>query len=387
LSLEKISLFATCPRGLEKFLFNEIRTLDGQKIKVHDGGVSFNGTQDIMYSLNLTSRYATRILKRLSYGQFKSENDLYQSAMKVKWDDIFSVNKTIKVSTTSIKTSLKSIDFVTLKIKDAICDVFNQKYKQRPNVDVRDPDIKVHLFLEKNNFIIYIDSSGKPLYQRGYRQKTIEAPLKENLAAGIITLSGWDFKEPLLDPMCGSGTLPIEAAMMALNIYPGMNRTFGFNHWHDFDKEVFHKIKVELKEKQIEKELNIYASDIDRQAFNAASTNIDQMGLKPYIRINNRRFETSNAPNDHGVIVCNPPYGVRLEESEKLRENYQQWGSVLKKEFSSWRAYFISNDMAFPKGLRLSPSKKTPLFNGALDCRLFEFVMVSGSNRKLKQEH
>jgi len=312
---------------------------------------------------------------------------LYQSAMKVKWDDIFSVNKTIKVSTTSIKTSLKSIDFVTLKIKDAICDVFNQKYKQRPNVDVRDPDIKVHLFLEKNNFIIYIDSSGKPLYQRGYRQKTIEAPLKENLAAGIITLAGWDFKEPLLDPMCGSGTLPIEAAMMALNIYPGMNRTFGFNHWHDFDKEVFHKIKVELKEKQIEKELNIYASDIDRQAFNAASTNIDQMGLKPYIRINNRRFETSNAPNDHGVIVCNPPYGVRLEESEKLRENYQQWGSVLKKEFSSWRAYFISNDMAFPKGLRLSPSKKTPLFNGALDCRLFEFVMVSGSNRKLKQEH
>ena len=232
-----------------------------------------------------------------------------------------------------------------------------------------------------------LDSSCKPLYQRGYRQKTIEAPLKENLAAGIITLSGWDFKEPLLDPMCGSGTLPIEAAMMALNIYPGMNRTFGFQHWHDFDKEVFHKIKVELKEKQIEKELNIYASDIDRQAFNAASTNIDQMGLKPYIRINNRRFETSNAPNDHGVIVCNPPYGVRLEESEKLLENYQQWGSTLKKEFSSWRAYFISNDMAFPKGLRLSPSKKTPLFNGALDCRLFEFVMVSGSNRKLKQEH
>ena len=384
MSLEKISFFATCPRGLEKFLFEEIRELDGEKIKVHDGGVSFTGDQMTMYAFNLSSRIATRLLKRIAYGQFKSENDLFQSALKVKWPDLFAVEKSIKVSTTSIKTNLKSIDFVTLRIKDAICDVFKQKFNKRPNVDVRDPDVKIHLFLEQNNFILYMDSSGKPLYQRGYREKTIEAPLKENLAAGIVSLSGWQPEQPLLDPMCGSGTLIIEAALKALNIYPGINRDFGFQHWHDFQSDLLAELKMKFKHKRVEHPLQIYGSDIDRKAFNAASMNIDQLGLKDYIRLNTKRFEVSMSPHDHGVIVCNPPYGVRLNEESNMMEQYQAWGAILKKEFSGWKAYFISNDMSFPKGLRLAASKKTPLYNGALDCRLFEFVMVSGSNRKAK---
>jgi putative N6-adenine-specific DNA methylase len=384
LSIEKFSFFATCPRGLEKFLFDEIRQIGGQKIKVHDGGVSFSGDQSSMYAFNISSRIATRLLKRVAYGQFKSEQDLYQSGLKVKWADIFSVDKTIKVSTTSVRTSLKSIDFVTLRIKDAICDVFTQRFSKRPNVDVRDPDVKVHVFLEKNNYIFYIDASGRPLYQRGYRDKSIEAPLKENLAAGIVNLSNWQAEEPLLDPMCGSGTLIIEAAMKALNIFPGATRTFGFDQWHDFDPDLFNKIKQDYLNLREDKDLKIYGSDIDRKSFNAASTNIDNVGLKPFIRINTKRFEASNAPASSGVIVCNPPYGVRLNNEDELWQSYQQWGSTLKKEFSDWRVYFISNDMEFPKGLRLSASKKTPLYNGALDCRLFEFVMVSGSNRKLK---
>ena len=187
-----------------------------------------------------------------------------------------------------------------------------------------------------------------------------------------------------MDPMCGSGTLIIEAAMKALNIFPGATRTFGFDQWHDFDPDLFNKIKQDYLNLREDKDLKIYGSDIDRKSFNAASTNIDNVGLKPFIRINTKRFEASNAPASSGVIVCNPPYGVRLNNEDELWQSYQQWGSTLKKEFSDWRAYFISNDMEFPKGLRLSASKKTPLYNGALDCRLFEFVMVSGSNRKLK---
>jgi putative N6-adenine-specific DNA methylase len=385
LQLEKISFFATCPRGLEKFLFDEIRDLNGKKIKVHDGGVSFTGDTLTMYAFNVSSRIATRLLRRVSYGQFKSEKDLFQSALKVNWCDFFSVDRTIKVSTTSIKTNLKSIDFVTLRIKDAICDSFKQKFNKRPNVDVRDPDIKIHLFLEKNNYILYLDSSGKPLYQRGYRIKSVDAPLKENLAAGIVNLSNWDESQPLLDPMCGSGTIIIEAAMKALNIYPSINRIFSFNFWHDFNEDLFKQVCNDYAKKRVDKDLHIFGSDIDRQSFNASSTNIDFLGLKDFIKINTKRFELSSAPHPEGMIICNPPYGVRLEGDENLIEKYQQWGSVLKNQFSGWTAYFISNDMSFPKGLRLAASKKTPLYNGALDCRLFEFLMVSGSNRKAKQ--
>jgi putative N6-adenine-specific DNA methylase len=379
---EKLAFFATCPRGLEKFLFEEVKSLKGEKIKVMDGGVSFSGDHDLMCRFNMMSRFATRLLRRVSYGQYKNEQDLYQAALKVNWIDLFDVNLTIKVSTTAKQSPLKSIDFVTLRIKDAVCDRFNDKFHQRPNVDIRDPDIKIHLFVDRFNFVLYLDSSGKPLYQRGYRIKSIEAPLKENLAAGIVAMSGWDRDQPLVDPMCGSGTILIEAALQALDIYPGVFRKFGFMKWHDFNEERFQKIRTEIKDLRNKKTIKLYGCDTDFRAVNAAVSNVESLKLSKQIEIEQKNFESLSDLEPHGILITNPPYGVRLNEMEDLKEDYQRWGSTLKQNFHGWKAYIISNDMNLPKGMRLNPSKKTPLFNGALDCRLFEFVMVKGSNRK-----
>ena len=201
--------FASCPRGLEDILIQELNQISASEIKKTDGGVSFSGSLETLYKANLSSRIATRILCRVKEGNYIKEDDIYNAALSVKWTDLFDISKTIKVSTTGIQCPLKSIDFMTLRIKDAVCDQFRNKINRRPDVAVRDPDVRIHLFLEKNTFQLYIDSSGIALYQRGFRKDSVEAPLRENLAAGIIYLSGWAPGESFLDPMCGSGTFLI----------------------------------------------------------------------------------------------------------------------------------------------------------------------------------
>lgn len=209
------SFFATCPRGLEQVLVDELANLHATKIVRADGGVRFEGSMDLLYRVNLSSRIATRILFLVKDGFYKKEEDLYKAASCFDWDQWFDINQTIKVSTSAIYAPLKSLDFVTLRIKDAVCDFFRKKTNKRPSVASRDPDIKIHLFLNKNQYSLYLDASGAPLYQRGYRVNSVQAPIRENLAAGIIALSGWKPGAALLDPMCGSGTFLIEAALIA----------------------------------------------------------------------------------------------------------------------------------------------------------------------------
>ncbi len=224
----KSQYFASCPRGLEALLSEELKVLGIVEIKIVDGGVKFESSIELLYRANLTSRIATRILCRVANGNYKTEDDLYNAALNVKWTNLFDVSHGIKVSTTGVKCPLKSLDFMTLRIKDAVCDQFRSQVNARPNVEIRDPDIRIHLYLEADYFDLYIDTSGQPLYQRGFRKSSVEAPIRENLAAGIITLSGWKPGEAILDPMCGSGTFLIEAAMIALNQAPGLKRNFGF---------------------------------------------------------------------------------------------------------------------------------------------------------------
>ena len=379
----KNNYFASCPRGLENILLDELSTIGAKDLKKVDGGLLFTGNNEILYRANITSRIATRIMFLIKKGTYENEEDIYKSALDIKWDTWFDINKTIKVSTTAIKCPLKSIDFMTLRIKDAVCDFFRERSGKRPSVEVRDPDIKIHLFIERDNFSLYLDASGDPLYQRGFRSATVEAPIRENLAAGIIKLSGWEPGQAFLDPMCGSATFLIEAALIATNQAPGLKRNFGFMAWKNFDKPLFVSLKKYYQDAVIKKDfLRIYGSDKDLRAIRISKKNIVLAGFENNIQLACKQFSEIVPPLEGGVLVTNPPYGERIGEEDDLVDAYPNWATKLKQSFAGWTAYFLTNDLRMPKLMRLSPSKKTPLFNGALDCRLFEIKMVAGSNRK-----
>ena len=377
--------FATCPRGLEALLVDELSSNKAHKILATDGGVSFEGDLETMYRVNLHSRIATRVLSRVGQGTYTTEEDIYKATFKLQWPSWFKVSQTIRVKVTGVKCPLKSLDFVTLRIKDAVCDRFREEGALRPSVSVRDPDVRIHAYLTQNQYQLYLDTSGAPLYQRGFRDVSVIAPLRENLAAGIIMLSGWKPGTAFLDPMCGSGTFLIEAAMMAVNQPPGLKRGFGFQKLKSFDETLWKKIETEAiaKMKPIEF-LEIYGSDMDLRAVRVARHNLKVAGLEEVAKVMQSDFIKLEPPRSEGVLVTNPPYGKRLGEDEDLKEVYPVWAKHMKESFGGWDTYFLTADLEMPKDMRLKPSKKTPLFNGALECRLFEIKMVAGSNRKPK---
>jgi putative N6-adenine-specific DNA methylase len=377
--------FATCPRGLEALLVDELTHNKADKILATDGGVSFEGDLETMYRVNLHSRIATRVLSRVDEGTYATEEDIYKATFKLQWPSWFKVSQTIRVKVTGVKCPLKSLDFVTLRIKDAVCDRFREEGDSRPSVRVRDPDVRIHAYLTQNQYQLYLDTSGAPLYQRGFRDVSVIAPLRENLAAGIIMLSGWKPGTPFLDPMCGSGTFLIEAAMMAVNQPPGLKRTFGFQQLKFFDETLWKKIETEAiaKMKPIEF-LEIYGSDMDLRAVRVARHNLKVAGLEEVAKVIQSDFIKLEPPRSEGVLITNPPYGQRIGEDEDLKEVYPVWAKHMKESFGGWDTYFLTADLEMPKDMRLKPSKKTPLFNGALECRLFEIKMVAGSNRKPK---
>lgn len=377
--------FATCPRGLEALLADELLAQRALKIVVTDGGVSFEGNLDTMYRVNLHSRIATRIMSRVGQGSYATEEDIYKATFKLHWPSWFKVNQTIRVKVTGVKCPLKSLDFVTLRIKDAVCDRFREEGALRPSVSVRDPDVRIHAYLTQDQYQLYLDTSGAPLYQRGFRDVSVIAPLRENLAAGIIMLSGWIPGTPFLDPMCGSGTFLIEAAMMAVNQPPGMKRTFGFQKLTSFDEGLWKKIETEAMNKMKPIEfLDIYGSDMDLRAVRVARHNLKVAGLEEVAKVMQSDFIKLEPPTAEGTLVTNPPYGQRIGEDEDLKEVYPVWAKHMKESFGGWNTYFLTADLEMPKDMRLKPSKKTPLYNGALECRLFEIKMVAGSNRKPK---
>ena len=377
--------FATCPRGLEALLANELLAQRALKILETDGGVSFEGNLETMYRVNLHSRIATRIMSRVGQGSYATEEDIYKATFKLNWPSWFTVNQTNRVKVTGVKCPLKSLDFVTLRIKDAVCDRFREEGALRPSVSVRDPDVRIHAYLTQDQYQLYLDTSGAPLYQRGFRDVSVIAPLRENLAAGIIMLSGWEPGTPFLDPMCGSGTFLIEAAMMAVNQPPGMKRTFGFQKLTSFDESLWKKIETEAMNKMKPIEfLDIYGSDMDLRAVRVARHNLKVAGLEEVAKVIQSDFIKLEPPAAEGVLVTNPPYGQRIGEDEDLKEVYPVWAKHMKESFGGWDTYFLTADLEMPKDMRLKPTKKTPLFNGALECRLFEIKMVKGSNRKPK---
>ncbi|GLR12657.1 ribosomal RNA large subunit methyltransferase L [Chitinimonas prasina] len=375
--------FAPCPRGLEGVLAEELAQLGALGIAPTDGGVAFHGDWALMYRANLHSRIASRILWRLVDKSYRSEDDIYKAARALEWPELFGVERTIKVAVTGVGCKLKSLDFIALKVKDAVCDAFRAQCGERPSVDTANPDLRIHVFLTERQMTLYLDTSGEALFKRGYRRETGDAPLRENLAAGILRLTGWKVDEPLLDPMCGSGTFLVEAAMMARHMAPGRWREFAFAKLKQFDAALWAQLKQEaLAAEQPEAVTHIYGSDDTPDVLMAARANLASAGVSDAVVLEEADALERSAPVEHGVMVCNPPYGIRLEEQTWLDALYPMLGHALKQRFSGWRAYYFTADLRLAKLIRLSASKRTVLFNGALECRLFEYRMVAGSNRK-----
>jgi putative N6-adenine-specific DNA methylase len=375
--------FAPCPRGLEAVLHNDLETLGAQSVCSTEGGVHFSGDWALCYRANLESRIASRILWRVKETQYRIEQDIYQAVFELQWQRWFDVTHTIRVNTTAIRCPLKSLEFITLLVKDAVCDRFRAHCNERPSVDTLEPDVRIHVFIEDNKLMLYLDTSGNALFKRGVRQHTNIAPLRENLAAGILRLMNWEPGTPLLDPMCGSGTFLIEAAQMSLNIQPGIARSFAFEKLKNFDAATWNAMREQAIAAQLPvKPLELYGSDLYGDALKTAWRNLDEAGLSECVELKQANVLEISAPAEHGMLVANLPYGERMGELDELAELYPKLGDALKRKFGDWTAYLFTADKAILKLMRLSPSRRIPLFNGAIECRLLEYKIVSGSNRR-----
>jgi putative N6-adenine-specific DNA methylase len=373
------SFFASAPRGLEPLLQEEMGSLGARDVKPVPGGVSFTGDWSVCYRVNLWSRLASRVLWQIAQFDYTTEDAIYREAKALDWTRYFDVERTLRVNVTAQKSPLKSLEFATLRIKDAVCDRFRDELSRRPDVDRANPDVRVHAFLEGTRATLYLDTSGEPLFKRGWRHGVTDAPLRENLAAGIILLAGWRPGEPLLDPMCGGGTLLVEAAAMARGRAPGAKRSFAFEKLAAYEAATWDRVKAE----EADEEANpcLYGSDTDPKALNAARRNLAEAGVERWVKLERADILERAAPEPSGVLVANPPYGERIGSAEELAAFYPKLGDALKKRFAGWRCYIFTADLRLPKLIRLQPSRRTPLFNGALECRLYEFAMVAGSHR------
>jgi 23S rRNA (guanine2445-N2)-methyltransferase len=374
--------FASCPRGLEALLAKELGELGARGTETAPGGVAFEGDMRACYRANLESRLATRVLVKLARAPYRSERDVHEAALAVRWPEWFSDRQSIRVDVKAIRSPLTSLDFATLTIKDAVCDRFRADCGRRPDVDTRSPGVRIQAFLDKETVTFYVDTSGEALHRRGYRKDAGEAPLKENLAAGIVRLAGWNPDEPFLDPMCGSGTLAIEAAMMALAIPAGHLRAFGFERLSEFDRRRWSEVReAALARRKPAGKLPIFARDRYGDELKKARANLEAAGLADCVELKQADVLDTGAPAPAGVLIANPPYGARLGEDEALAAFYPKLGDTLKKYYAGWRCHIFSGDTRLPKLIRLNASRRTPLFNGPLECRLYEYRMVAGSNR------
>lgn len=377
------SFFAPSPRGLEPLLAAELAALGAVGAREVPGGVVFSGEWKACYSANLRSRLASRVLWRVAEFDYRDENDLYAAARSVNWPEFFRTENSLRVYIAAHKSPLKSLDFATLRIKDAVCDRFRDSLGSRPSVDRAHPEVRVHAFLEAARGALYLDTSGEPLFKRGWRAGRFEAPLRENLAAGIVLLSGWKPGEPLLDPMCGGGTILVEAAAMARDRAPGANRSFGFEKLKIFDLALWERVRKDsLQSKNPSKKLEIFGSDSDPRALSEARRNLAAAGIERWVKLARADVLERAAPAASGVMIANPPYGERTGSAEELARFYPKLGDALKGKFAGWRCYFLTADLRLPKLIRLQPARRVPLYNGALECRLYEFRIVAGSHRK-----
>jgi len=364
------SFFAPCPRGLEAPLAAELTALGATFVKPTDGGVGFAGPLELAYHANLESRLASRILWRIAHGRYRNEDELYKLALGIEWERHFTVERTLRVDIAATRSPLTSLEFATLRVKDAVCDRFRDVCGKRPSVDKQRPDIRVHADVK-----------------RGYRREADIAPLRENLAAGLIALSGWTPGTPLLDPLCGSGTIAIEAALIAADRAPGLARTFGFQKLAWYDGPTWQRIRQRAHDRvrAAPDAPTIAASDVDGRVLELCRRNLATARVAEFVSVEEADVLDRGAPAPAGVLIANPPYGVRLEDDAMLTAFYPKLGDALKQRFAGWTAYLLTGDPRLAKMIGLKPSRRTPLYNGAIECRLYRFEIVAGRHQRAAQ--
>ena len=377
--------FCPCPRGLEQSLIVELAAAGAVQAAALPGGVACRGNLQTAYRINLHSRLASRVLLQLARGSYRNEDDLYRLALAQPWERWYGNECTLRVDTTAIRSPLTSLNFATLRIKDAIVDRLRDKTGERPSIDTVRPDVRVALFLQDASALLYIDLSGEPLFKRGWRadrEAKGEAPLKENLAAGLLSIAGWQPAMPLMDVFCGAGTIVIEAAQIACGRPPGLQRRFGIDRLSIHRPEIWQQVREQAEadmarrasQRDAGDAVRIAASDIDPQAVAMARGNLQRAGLPPdMVQFSVADAVNSRAPwPEPGVIISNPPYNERVSIDT---ETWRAFGATLRNSFGGWRALLLSSDRRLPGQLGLRERRKTPLFNGQIECRLFEFEM------------
>jgi putative N6-adenine-specific DNA methylase len=368
--------------GLENLLAEELTAIGATDVEVINRGVKFSGSLEVLYKANYMCRTAVRILKPVVVFTMNAQEDLYTKVMEINWPDVFQLNQTFVVDANVFYSEITHSQYAALRVKDAIVDQFREKTGKRPWVGKEDADIHIDVHISHNVCTVSLDSSGESLHKRGYRIDTDKAPISEVLAAGIVLLSGWKGETDLYEPMCGSGTIAIEATMISNNIPAGYYRKkFAFMNWAGFDKDLWEKIKKEEDAKISEAEHSIFASDRSEKAVNIAKRNIKNAGLHKDIELKVSFFDEIVPEKQEGILVFNPPYGKRLEERGEIIDLYRSIGDTLKKNFSGFEAWIISPDTDIAKFIGLRPSARIHLFNGPIETRLIKFELYAGSKK------
>jgi putative N6-adenine-specific DNA methylase len=372
--------FATCARGLEPVLAEELRTLCMQNVETGRGGVHFAGDQTALYQANLWVRTAIRILKPILQTHVETPEELYVAVGKIDWSHYLTVDHTLAVDCNVRDSLITHSKYAALKTKDAICDQFVAKTGRRPNVDVDMPMVPLNLHIYRNEAVLSLDSSGESLHKRGYRTILSKAPLNEALAAGLVLLSGWNRQTSFVDPLCGSGTLPIEAAWIALRRPPGLTRKrFAFQSWLDYDIRLWTELRDEARAELTKcLEAPILGSDVRRDAIAFSIQSAKAAGVGHLLRFEQKDLRDFRPPADKpGTIVCNPPYGERLGDEKDLKALYQMLGSVLRERCQGWQASAFVGNLRLARYIDLPVQEAIPLFNGRIPCRLLKFKIPS----------
>lgn len=369
--------------GLEEVLADELAGLGASEIVTGNRAVSFTGDMEMIVKTNLWCRTALNILRQVSAFSFTDKETFYGQMLDINWSGLFDPDQTISVYGVAHRSELfKNTMFLGQLTKDAVVDHFRARTGRRPDVDNREARVKINVYVNGDNCIVSLDSSGDPLFKRGYRRSGGGAPLNEVLAAGLIQLSKWDKTSNFLDPMCGSGTFSVEAAMMAANMAPGLLRkSFGFHHWKGFDPDFFIKLHDDARQKQLPLRTGIYASDIDIKGLDLARQNIMEAGFMGKIKVHRNDFFSYHPPEGEGWLLLNPPYGHRIRQDD-MPGFYKKLGDTLKQHYAGFHAGIISQELNGLRHVGLKPKARYPVFNGPLECRFVVYEMFSGSHKE-----
>lgn len=367
--------FATVARGLEPLLAEELKQLGAADVELGFCGAAFKGDRTLLYRVNLWARLPFRILLRISEFNCADGDDLFAGVQRIDWSKYLTPDFTLSVTATGKTEALNHTHFTSLQVKNAIVEQQTDAFGYRSDVDTHEPDVRVNVHLRNNKATISLDSSGDSLHRRGYRPAVGAAPLKESLASALIQMSGWQPGQTFFDPLCGSGTLPLEAGLRSLRVAPGLFRErFGFETWLDFDEALWESLLDDAEDQQQE-DLPAFVggSDRDPNVIIQAYSNAQKCGIEHLVKFQQRELSAVEAPTDSGIVMCNPPYGERLGKDTDLAAFYKLLGNVLKQRFKGWTAYVLSGNKALSRNIGMKSSKRMPVYNGALLCQLMEY--------------